>query len=99
MRLIELEPRWLTPDLFVFRNPLGGPHLITCKRAPMSRRDQMSLLQESFPPDVAQWVIPTTPEFAWQFEGNDFATLTVTPSINAGGARGWHGYITNGEVA
>ena len=37
----------------------------------------------------------------WQRTGEDFATLTLTPSIlrsREKGGCGWHGFITNGEV-
>jgi hypothetical protein len=37
----------------------------------------------------------------WTRTGEDFETLTLTPSIHsdpAKGGCGWHGFITNGEV-
>ena len=33
----------------------------------------------------------------WTRVGDDFATLTITPSINFGSG-GWHGGVTNGDV-
>lgn len=38
----------------------------------------------------------------WHQEGDDFDTLSLTPSINREGlgdkCGGWHGFITNGEA-
>lgn len=44
---------------------------------------------------------PLEPAYGWQRTGETFETLTLTPSILRGTARGgcgWHGFITNGEV-
>lgn len=38
----------------------------------------------------------------WTVSGTGYADLTLTPSVDVGGAEGtqscWHGFITNGEV-
>lgn len=37
--------------------------------------------------------------YIWTLNGqDDFATLTLTPSIDASRTGHWHGFITNGEV-
>jgi hypothetical protein len=41
---------------------------------------------------------PARVDYAWQFAGNDFGSLTVTPSIHAGASGHWHGHITKGEI-
>jgi hypothetical protein len=42
-------------------------------------------------------LIPVSgPKAHWQISGEDFNTLTITPSINEEGC--WHGFITNGNV-
>ena len=104
MRLTELHPQWLSPDVFIFRNPTGGTHWLTCKRVPMRIRDQRRLVYGDYMDSATktEWferiVVMTNPDSAWRFEGNDFETLTVTPSINASASGDWHGFITAGEI-
>ena len=104
MKLTDLEPRWLTPDVFIFRNPTGGKDWLTCKRVAMSQKDQMRLVWGDYtdPSTKTEWVgkpvVLTNPDMAWKFAGNDFETLTVTPSIDASASGNWHGFITNGEI-
>ena len=104
MKLTELDPHWLTPDVFIFRTPAGGNYWLTCKRVVMSTRDQQQLVYGDHmdPSTKTEWVgksvVLTTPECAWRFEGNDFETLTVTPSIDASASGNWHGFITGGEI-
>ena len=101
MKLIDLEPTWLSPDVFMFKNPTGGPDWLTCKRVPMSHREQAILVYKNNPhknEDNDQDIVLSKPEFAWTFVGNDFATLTVTPSIDASASGNWHGFITNGVI-
>ena len=43
VRLINLDPRWLTPDVFIFRNPTGGKHWLTCPRVRMTSEEQRQL--------------------------------------------------------
>lgn len=98
MKLTDLDPRWLSPDVFMFRNPTGGSHWLTCKRVIMSTKDQMKLIWEDNPDLKGVPIVMTNSEMAWDFKGNDFSTLTVTPSINASASGNWHGFITNGEI-
>jgi hypothetical protein len=104
MRLTDLEPHWLTPDMFIFRNPTGGRDWLTCKRVAMSNNDQHRIVWGDYmdPTTKTEWVgksvVLTTPDCAWVFNGNDFGTLTVTPSIDASASGNWHGFITNGEI-
>lgn len=101
VKLTDLDPVWLSPDVFMFRNPTGGHDWLTCKRVAMSRRDQAVLVYKNNPhknEDNDQDIVLSKPEFAWSFTGNDFATLTVTPSIDASASGNWHGFITNGEI-
>ncbi len=38
------------------------------------------------------------PGHLWTRTGEDFETLTLTPSINAEAAGHWHGFVTNGNI-
>jgi hypothetical protein len=98
MKLTDLDPQWITPDLFMFRSPTGHGNWLTCKRIVMTGREQMDVL---WPKDGCRkgWpIVPTVPEMAWKFEGNDFETMTVTPSIDASASGNWHGFITAGAI-
>lgn len=96
MKLTELEPRWLTPDLFIFRNPTGGKDWLSCKRAPVP--NQYKFFYEQCPDLVGQTIVGTD-DVCWDFPaGGDFATLRVKPSIDASASGNWHGNITNGEI-
>lgn len=95
MRLADLEPKWLSDNMFVFLCPHCLVRWLSCKDIIMSHEDQMTLFQK----DGVEWVVvPCKPEFAWKFVGHDFATISVTPSLDASAAGDWHGHITNGEI-
>lgn len=104
MKLSELEPRWITPDMFIFRNPTGGNDWLTCKRVAMPMKEQQWAVWGDYmdPSTKTEWagksVVLTTPDCAWRFDGYDFETLTVTPSVDASASGNWHGFITNGEI-
>ena len=98
MKLTDLEPEWLSPDVFIFRSPTGRGDLLTCKRVAMPQREQYALIYDKNPQYKGRPVVLTVPDFAWKFEGNDFTTMTVTPSIDASASGNWHGFITDGEV-
>jgi hypothetical protein len=44
------------------------------------------------------WVQGCTASCAWGHGDLDFATLTVTPSLDGSAGGLWHGFITNGEI-
>lgn len=98
MRLIELEPAWLSEDVFIFRSPTGNKDLLTCKRIRMSRKDQYRLIYNDNIKYLGLPVVMTDPEVAWRFIRNDFNTLTVSPSIDASASGNWHGFIKNGMI-
>lgn len=95
MKLTDLEPEWLSPDMFIFRNPTGGSDWLSCKRVPLGFKEQYDLI---YPKHKGKIVVQTREEFAWTIEGDDFATLTVSPSIDASQSGNWHGFIRNGEI-
>jgi hypothetical protein len=99
IRLLDLEPRWLTPNLFIFRNPWPEKKRLwwlSCKNITMTIKEQR-LLFEQQPEDAS--IVYTRPDYAWQFPpSGDFAKLTVHPSIDASAGRMWHGFIKNGLI-
>lgn len=100
MKLTDLEPFWLSLDMFAFRCPCGHKNWLTCKTKPMGHREQYELLEKIFGEDWNLVSVATKPSFGWTVSGRDFATMTVTPSIDASKSGGctWHGHITNGIV-
>ncbi len=98
MRLIDLEPEWLSPDVFIFKSPSGYGDLITCKRVPMSMKEQQELIYKKNPQYVGRTVVMTQPDMAWSFDENEFEIMTVMPSIDASASGNWHGFIQNGEI-
>lgn len=97
MKLTELDPRWITPDVFIFRSPSGAGDWLTCKRAPIPH--QHRFFYEQCPELKGQHIVGTRDDFCWSFEaGGDFSTLTVTPSIDASASGNWHGFIVDGEI-
>lgn len=99
MKLTNLDPVWLTEDLFIFRNPTGGADWLSCARVSLTRRKQMKIFQNyNHIRGTAITIVGIKDGYAWEFKGNDFATLTVTPSIDASASGNWHGHITNGAI-
>lgn len=105
MKIIELEPRWIHPNLFVFLCPHCKKDLLTCKNIVMSDQEQYDLYEKEFGPDWNTLVVPCKPSFCWSISVTVPAdpnaafveNVTVTPSIDASASGHWHGSITNGE--
>lgn len=98
MRLIDLEPRWLSPDLFIFRNPTGGKDLLTCKISPMGFLEQHRLIYTDHPEYKGRTVVMTAAPMAWTINTRDFSEMTVHPSIDCSLSGNWHGFIQNGAI-
>lgn len=104
MKLVDLEPRWLSPDLFIFRcphckaagNPDGKGVWLSCKRVPLKTSEQCDLFDAAVGDAV---VVPCRQESSWAVSGQDFATMSVTPSLDASASGHWHGHITKGKIA
>lgn len=101
MKLVELNPEWLgyggngvfttSTGLLIPRRERIGIHMncpCGCSR-PLS-------LKFTNPVDGLGPIVGTT----WERTGEDFETLTLSPSIQRADDDGchWHGYITNGEI-
>lgn len=98
MKLLDLDPRWVTNDIFIFKNPTGGKYYLSCKRVNLHSCDQIDLVRAKYPDLDELNIVPCKQESCWEFAGNDFATMTVTPSLDASASGNWHGFITNGEI-
>ena len=98
MRLADLEPRWLSPDLFIFKCPHCLEMLLSCKKMPLSFKEQRELFNSKLGEDWNERVVPTESKSAWAILG-DFSNMTISPSIDASHSGHWHGFVTNGEAA
>lgn len=100
MKLLDLEPRWVHPNLFVFRCPHCRQTWLTCKNIVMGHKEQIEILQRADldPTGPRYAAVPMKPETAWKIRGKDFSTMTITPSIDASASGHWHGHITAGRI-
>jgi hypothetical protein len=98
MKLTDLEPRWLHPNLFIFRCQHCRRDLLSCKNVAMSQREQWQLFEKAIGEDWNALVVPCRDDMAWVISSQDFATMSVTPSLDASASGHWHGFITNGEI-
>lgn len=109
VRLSDLEPRWwgyngrkhglsfLCPHcrkvrlgIAVVNPPDGGPpHDLRFKHD-----EPGSLTQHVH--DLRSFDVP--PGFLWTLAGTDFATISLTPSVDASKSGHWHGHVSNGEI-
>jgi hypothetical protein len=86
MRLVSLEPRWISRD---GRVGLGVSFL--CPRC----KAQRLFVAFETPLDGGA---PLDESRKWQRTGDTFDTLTLTPSIDASQSGHWHGWVEAGEV-
>lgn len=108
MRLIDLDPRWLTREGlkigFAFFSPINPSYRQTCFvvmdlgfKGQLKAMEQAGLVEE----DSGNWQACRN-DFAWNIEGGienaKFETITVTPSLDGSKGGLWHGFITNGEI-
>ena len=98
MKLIELEPRWIHPNLFVFKCPHCLKVLLSCKNIVMPEQEQHDLFEKALGEDWNMIVVGCKDKMAWTISNTDFTTMTVTPSLDASKSGHWHGNITNGEA-
>lgn len=99
MRLTDLDPRWLLKDGkrvgFTFICPTDRNWRQSCFVAPTPSCEQWDLFGEL---DVQG----CRPDCSWTIAGGieaaDFATMTVTPSLDGSKGGLWHGFITAGAI-
>lgn len=99
MRLVDLMPRWVHPNVFAFLCPHCRRVFLTCKNVVMASDAQYEILEaDPIGQNDAVYVLSRA-DFAWTFAtAAAFESMSVTPSVDAGAAGHWHGYITAGEI-
>lgn len=101
MTLLELSPRWIYKNkVFTFLCPHCRKTWLTCKRVVMGHNQQWEIFAAAFPGGTGykHWPVGCDDECAWKFSSFDFATITVTPSLDASRAGHWHGHIRGGLI-
>ena len=96
MRLVDLDPRW-----YVLVD--GGPRVGLTFDCPHCRTERLGVLfhrhgREAMEDAVIHAQAPGNSEHIWTIDGDDPASLSLTPSIDASSHGHWHGFITNGEI-
>jgi len=78
-----------------FSNPVDG--------GPMYRLEQMPQIPHGASPEVVQQIVrkqklTKMANCRWFRTGENYASMTLSPSIDASEAGHWHGFISNGEI-
>jgi hypothetical protein len=97
MRLLDLDPHW-----YVLED--GGPIVGLSFYCPHCRKERLGILfhhdgHAAIEDGYIRAHYPNDPQrYIWTMTGPaDFATLTLSPSVDASKSGHWHGSITNGE--
>jgi hypothetical protein len=77
----------------VFGNPVDGGEPLPHFNSPGISRCAAALWNES-DGSIGEPIAP--PGTHWQRTGSTFEDLTLSPSVDYGSARHWHGFLTNG---
>jgi hypothetical protein len=104
LRLVDLQPRWVGINRWSSDRPF---HIGVSFLCPHCRQQRLAALFDPVidPTNVA-------PETTWtstatvfpgcvvwaRLGGETFESISLAPSIDAGFAGHWHGFITNGEI-
>ncbi len=98
MKLTDLDPRW-----FVLEE--GGPRVGMTFLCPHCKTERLGVaFHHSGKAAIEdQYILArhgaSDANHIWDLQGSeDFASLTLRPSVDASKSGHWHGFITNGEI-
>lgn len=94
MKLTDLNPRWLQAE--DGRRGLGVAFDCPCKACEPRRIKQRVAVFFENPLDGKARLAGR--DAYWKREGDDFVTLTITPSIDGRDFGHWHGTVRGGEI-
>jgi hypothetical protein len=98
VRLVDLMPRWIHPNIFAFLCPHCRDVFLTCKNVVLSTHEQCEITEQDPLGLHGVTVVLCKDSCAWAIVGTDFASMSVTPSLDASAAGHWHGNITAGAI-
>jgi hypothetical protein len=95
VKLADLDPRW-----FVLEQ--GGPRVGLTFECPHCRAVRLSVSfhhrgSEAINDNYIHARSPMTNNI-WTIDGDDFETLTLSPSVDASASGHWHGFIKSGLI-
>lgn len=102
MKLTELNPVWLSlggndrRTGIAFECPCCRKVILIIKCLQAGMREQRSVAEGMGLRD-GEWV-PAGEKNIWQWNSEDFNTMTVTPSVDASASGHWHGNIHGGQI-
>lgn len=94
MKLTDLDPRWFSLEE-------NGPRVGLTFNCPHCQDTRLGIMFHEQGHEKFDGVDPKAilfDKYIWTKSGNDFADLTIAPSIDASKQGHWHGFITNGEI-
>lgn len=104
MKLADLNPCWLLKDGnrigFTFECPTKRDYRQSCFPNPPKVSEQVDLFDAAH--GEHKMVQPCNPSQHWNIaggiDGADFASISVTPSLDGSPGGLWHGFIINGQI-
>lgn len=101
MKLTDLSPRWVSyggndKAALIFKCPCCREMWLTCTFQPIKMSHQLEIYRPEGEASGGH-VVPSRQDYAWSRHGDDFESLSVTPSVDASASGHWHGFITGGE--
>jgi hypothetical protein len=106
MKLTDLQPHWISLGSESGDDKLGIT--FRCPHCPAGERGETTYLGVWFAqpvdpdkhPDIdwPTYMLAHPQEHYWQRSGDNFDTLTLSPSVDASQHGHWHGFIQNGEI-
>ncbi len=98
MKLTDLEPRWLVLEA-------GGPRVGLTFLCPHCQTQRLAICFHHSGHEAIEdgYILAhhgaNDTQHIWNLAGqDDFATLTLSPSIDSSSSGHWHGFITGGEI-
>lgn len=96
MKLLDLNPKWITPNYMSDMYPLYIGVKFDCphcgKKLVVGFHPAINKIENQFLNDF-----PKLQSMDWtRVSGDDFDNITLSPSVDFKGH--WHGHITNGEL-
>lgn len=103
MKLLDLDPRWFGLNTIVgVAKTIRLGLTFQCPCCIGTERETRLAVPFDPPIDPNKLLSQTTwvqPSPVWAREGDTFADLTLSPSVDASAVGHWHGFITNGVVS